>query len=53
MIDRYGESRARKIGVVAMMGGKDKVKNRNRSPERFRDLLIAMAQSVQPAAMAA
>ncbi len=46
MIDRYGEKGARKIGVVAMMGGKDKVKNRNATPPAFRDVLIAMAESV-------
>lgn len=46
MIDRYGEKKARKIGVVAMMGGKDKVRKRNATPPRFRDVLIAMAQSV-------
>lgn len=48
MIDKYGESRARKIGVVAMMGGKDKVAKRSRSPIPFRDILIAMARSVRP-----
>lgn len=46
MIDRYGEKKARHIGVVAMMGGKDKVRNRNASPPAFRDVLIAMAESV-------
>jgi hypothetical protein len=53
MIDRYGEAKARKIGVVAMMGGKDKVRNRNATPARFRDVLIAMARSVQPKRIAA
>ncbi|QCW21935.1 hypothetical protein JessAGP_005c [Caulobacter phage Jess A] len=46
MIERYGEKKARKIGVVAMEGGKDKVKNRNATPLPFRDLLIDMALSV-------
>jgi len=45
MIDRYGYEKARRIGVVAMMGGKDKVKKRNRSPLPFRDLLISIARS--------
>lgn len=53
MIDRYGEGKARKIGVVAMMGGKDKVKKRNATPKAFRDLLIAMAQSVAQKRIAA
>ena len=46
MVERYGEARARKIGVVAMMGGKDKVRKRNATPLAFRDVLIAMARSV-------
>lgn len=46
MVERYGEKQARKIGVVAMEGGKDKVKNRNATPLDFRDVLIAMARSV-------
>lgn len=46
MIDKYGEKKARKIGVVAMMGGKDKQAKRNRSPLLFRDVLISMARSV-------
>lgn len=45
MIDKYGYAKARRIGVVAMMGGKDKVRNRNATPAPFRDLLIAMARS--------
>jgi hypothetical protein len=53
MIDRYGEAKARKIGVVAMMGGKDKVKNRNATPPAFRDVLIAMAESARPYALRA
>ena len=47
MIERYGEAKARKIGVVAMMGGKDKVRNRNASPPAFRDLLIQMARTAR------
>lgn len=43
MIDRYGYEKARKIGVVAMVGGKDKQAKRNRTPEPFRDLLLSLA----------
>lgn len=32
MIDRYGYEKARRIGVVAMIGGKDKTKIRNATP---------------------
>jgi hypothetical protein len=46
MIERYGEKKARKVGVVAMMGGKDKVRNREATPPAFRDILIRMALSV-------
>lgn len=44
MIDRYGESKARKIGVVAMVGGKDKTRIRNATPIPFRDLLLEIAR---------
>lgn len=45
MIDRYGYEKARRIGVVAMIGGKDKTRIRNMTPEPFRDLLIEIARS--------
>lgn len=45
MIDRYGYEMPRKIGVVAMEGGKDKQAKRNRTPLPFRDLLISIAES--------
>lgn len=45
MIDRYGEAKARKIGQVAMIGGKDKKVKRERTPEPFRDLLLSIARS--------
>jgi len=47
MIDRYGEAKARRIGQVAMIGGKDKTKIRNATPIEFRDLLLQMARSVR------
>jgi hypothetical protein len=46
MTDRYGYAKARKIGVVAMVGGKDKTAIRNRTPEPFRDILLSIARSV-------
>ena len=46
MIDRYGYEKARRIGVVAMVGGKDKTRIRNATPPAFRDILLAMAGSV-------
>ena len=47
MIERYGYAKARRIGHVAMVGGKDKQAKRNRSPTPFRDLLLSMAATVQ------
>jgi hypothetical protein len=45
MIDRYGYEKARRIGVVAMVGGKDKTRIRNATPEPFRDLLLSIART--------
>lgn len=45
MIDRYGYEKARRIGVVAMVGGKDKTRIRNATPGPFRDLLISIAET--------
>jgi hypothetical protein len=47
MLDRYGYEKARRIGVVAMVGGKDKTRIRNATPEPFRDLLLSIAGSVR------
>lgn len=48
MIDRYGYKKARRIGVVAMIGGKDKTKIRNATPAPFRDLLLSIAGGDKP-----
>lgn len=47
MIDRYGYEKARRIGVMAMVGGKDKTRIRDATPTEFRDLLINMARTKQ------
>jgi hypothetical protein len=44
---RYGYAKARRIGMTAMVGGKDKTKIRNATPREFRDVLIGMARSVK------
>lgn len=41
---RYGYKKARRIGMTAMVGGKDKTKIRNATPPAFRDLLIDLAR---------
>ena len=42
---RYGYERARRIGITAMIGGKDKTKIRERTPIEFCELLIRMAET--------
>jgi hypothetical protein len=41
-VARHGYAKARRIGMVAMIGGKRKTEIRNATPPAFRDLLIAM-----------
>ena len=44
-VERYGYEKARRIGIMAAIGGKDKTAIRNATPLAFRDLLISMAQA--------
>jgi hypothetical protein len=53
MIKRYGYEKARRIGVVAMVGGKNKTIIRNATPLPFRDLLLSIARTAQPKRKAA
>lgn len=39
---RYGYAKARRIGMMAMVGGKDKKRIRDATPIEFRDLLLSM-----------
>lgn len=41
-LEKYGYEKARRIGMLAMVGGKDKTKIRNATPIEFRDVLISM-----------
>jgi hypothetical protein len=52
-LERYGYEKARRIGMVAMVGGKDKKRIRNATPPAFRDLLISIARSAIPQERAA
>lgn len=45
-LERYGYEKARRIGMMAMVGGKDKTRIRNATPLPFRDLLLSLARSV-------
>lgn len=47
-VERHGYEKARRIGMMAMIGGKDKTKIRNATPPAFRDLLISMARTAKP-----
>ena len=44
-LERYGYAKARRIGMMAMIGGKNKTAIRNATPIPFRDLLIAIAEN--------
>ena len=41
---KHGYAKARRIGMMAMVGGKDKTRIRNATPPEFRDVLIAIAR---------
>jgi hypothetical protein len=45
MVERYGYEKARRIGVVAMVGGKNKTRIRNATPPEFAEVLVALARS--------
>lgn len=45
---RHGYAKARRIGMMAMVGGKDKTKIRNGTPAEFRDVLISIAKTAKP-----
>lgn len=42
-VAKHGYAKARRIGMMAMVGGKDKTRIRNATPEPFRDLLLDVA----------
>lgn len=46
-LKKYGYEKARRIGMMAMVGGKDKTKIRNATPVEFRDLLLTIAATVR------
>jgi len=46
---KHGYAKARRIGMMAMIGGKDKTKLRNETPPEFRDVLIEMARHAKGA----
>lgn len=46
-LELHGYAKARRIGMVAMVGGKDKVRVRNATPPAFRDVLLSIAGDVR------
>jgi hypothetical protein len=46
-LELHGYEKARRIGMVAMVGGKDKTRIRNATPPAFRDVLISIARSAR------
>jgi hypothetical protein len=44
-LELHGYEKAKRIGVMAMVGGKDKTRIRNATPEPFRDVLLSIARS--------
>jgi hypothetical protein len=42
---KHGYEKARRIGMVAMVGGKDKTKIRDATPPEFADVLLSIARS--------
>jgi hypothetical protein len=47
VIERFGYEKARRNGVIAMMGGKLKTETRNATPPEFRDLLLSIAATAR------
>ena len=47
-VERYGYEKARRIGVMAAVGGKDKERIRGATPAIFRDILLSIAESGNP-----
>ena len=47
-LERHGYEKARRIGMAAMIGGKDKTRIREATPPAFRDLLLSIARTAAP-----
>jgi len=52
-LERYGYEKARRIGVVAMIGGKRKTEIREATPVPFRELLLGIARTATTGSIAA
>jgi hypothetical protein len=52
-LELHGYEKARRIGMMAMVGGKDKTRIRNATPVEFRDVLLDISRRAQLAERAA
>jgi len=52
-LELHGYEKARRVGMMAMVGGKDKTRIRDATPPDFRDVLLDIARRVKPSRMAA
>lgn len=50
---KHGYDKARRIGMMAMVGGKDKTRIRNATPPEFRELLLSIARKTNNAELKA
>jgi hypothetical protein len=46
-VERYGYAKARRIGAMAAIGGKNKTLIREATPPEFRDLLLSIARTAE------
>jgi hypothetical protein len=46
-LELYGYEKARRIGMLAMVGGKDKTRIRNATPPEFQQVLLTIARAVR------
>lgn len=51
-VAKHGYEKARRIGLMAMVGGKDKTRIRNATPPEFRQVLIDLARITRQALLA-
>jgi hypothetical protein len=47
-LERYGYEKARRTGVMAYVGGKNRTRIREATPPAFRDLLLSIAATARP-----
>lgn len=52
-LELHGYEKARRIGMMAMVGGKDKTRIREATPEPFRDILLSVARTANMQRVAA